>query len=133
MTKCDRSIPVIGSALSFCFLLLGTLVHAHHSTAVQFDTSRKITLEGVIVGLQWRNPHAWLQVEVEDESGQTEIWQVEFGSANSFYQRGWRTEDVPVGARVVVHGVPARDGSNQLASEDVILPDGSSLFEGNRR
>ena len=104
---------------------------AHHSVALQFDMSQEIEIEGRILELEWRNPHAWLTVEVENETGETEVWRVEFGSGNSLTRRGWRPDDLPVGARVTVHGLPARDGSNTVAGEEVILDDGRELFTGS--
>ena len=106
--------------------------HAHHSVALQFDMSEEIQIEGTVMSMEWRNPHAWLQVEVESDSGEKQIWQVEFGSANSLYRRGWRRDDLPVGIEVTVHGLPARDGSNTIGAEEVTLPDGRRLFAGSR-
>jgi hypothetical protein len=31
---------------------------AHHSVAAEFDMSRKITIQGTITGVEWKNPHA---------------------------------------------------------------------------
>jgi hypothetical protein len=114
-------------------LMLGSLANAHHSVALQFDMSSEIEIEGTVVAMEWRNPHAWLQVDVEAESGETQTWQVEFGSANALYRRGWRRDDLPVGTHVVIHGLAARDGSNTVAAEDVTLPDGRRLFGGSRQ
>lgn len=105
---------------------------AHHSVALQFDMSEEIQIEGTVMSMEWRNPHAWLQVEVESDSGEKQIWQVEFGSANSLYRRGWRRDDLPVGIEVTIHGLPARDGSNTIGAEEVTLPDGRRLFAGSR-
>lgn len=122
----------VGSAF-----LVATMVsisaNAHHSVALQFDMSKEIEIEGTVVSMEWRNPHAWLQVEVESEDGEQQIWQVEFGSANALYRRGWRQDDLPVGIEVTVHGLPARDGSNTIGAEDVTLPDGRRLFAGSRQ
>ena len=112
-------------------LFASPLVSAHHSVALQFDMSQEMEIEGTIVELEWRNPHAWLTVEVENEAGEMEVWRVEFGSGNSLTRRGWRPADLPVGAHVTVHGLPARDGSNTIAGEEVILEDGRELFTGS--
>ena len=113
-------------------LVVGSPGLAHHSVALQFDMSREMEIEGTVVSMEWRNPHAWLQVEVENEAGEKATWQVEFGSANSLYRRGWRRDDLPVGSQVTIHGLPARDGSNTIAAEEVVLPDGRRLFGGSR-
>ena len=113
-------------------LIAGESAQAHHSVALQFDMSQDVEIEGTVVAMEWRNPHAWLQVEVEGEDGEKEVWQVEFGSANALYRRGWRQDDLPIGIHVTVHGLPARDGSKTIGAEDVTLPDGRRLFAGSR-
>jgi len=113
--------------------IAGLPAGAHHSVALQFDMSQEIAIEGTVVAMEWRNPHAWLQVEVESDAGEKTVWQVEFGSANALYRRGWRRDDLPIGIQVSVHGLPARDGSNTIGAEDVTLPDGRRLFAGSRQ
>jgi hypothetical protein len=122
----------IGAAAGIGLAWAAAPVSAHHSTALQFDMTKEIVVEGTIVEMEWRNPHAWLQIEVENDAGEPEIWRLEFGSANSLYRRGWRRDDLPIGAKVRVHGLPARDGSRTLAAEEVTLPDGRELFAGPR-
>jgi len=113
--------------------LVSVPVLGHHSVALQFDMSKEIEIEGTVVSMEWRNPHAWLQVEVEDENGEPLIWAVEFASANGLYRRGWRRDDLPVGIHVMIQGLPARDGSNTIGAEEVTLPDGRRLFAGSRQ
>ena len=92
--------------------------------------TKEITVSGAIVDLEWRNPHAWLHLEVENDAGELENWKVEFGSANSLYRRGWRPANLPVGSVVTVHGLPARDGSRAVDGEEVTLADGTRLLSG---
>jgi len=112
-------------------VLLGYPAFGHHSIALQYDMTREITISGRIVEMEWRNPHSWLSVEVEGETGRPELWRVEFGGANSLYRRGWRQDDLPVGAEVTVHGLPSRDGSRQIEGDEVTIADGRSLFSGS--
>ena len=116
--------------VGFVAALLGVPASGHHSVALQFDMTREVTITGRIVEMEWRNPHAWLHVEVEGETGRPEMWRVEFGGANSLYRRGWRRDDLPVGTEVTIHGLPARDGSRQMEGDEVTLEDGRSLFSG---
>ncbi len=116
-------------AAGLCMFFAASGAHAHHSTALQFDMTREIVIVGNIVEMEWRNPHSWLHVEVENEAGELELWRVEFGSANGLYRRGWRRDDLPVGMEVTIHGLPARDGSRQMEGDEVTLADGRSLFE----
>ena len=129
----ERKIQKTFIALAVAAVAAATspMVSAHHSVALQFDMSQMVEIEGTIMELEWRNPHAWLTVEVENEAGEMELWRVEFGSGNSLTRRGWRPADLPVGAHVTVHGLPARDGSNTIAGEEVVLDDGRELFTGS--
>jgi hypothetical protein len=42
---------------------------AHHSTAVNFDSSREVTIEGVLTEIKWLNPHARFRLDVKDPDG----------------------------------------------------------------
>lgn len=128
-TRSIRALFV--AALGSAGLLIAALpASAHHSIALQFDMNQHVELSGTITRMEWRNPHAWLYIDVEDDQGNVTSWAVEFGSANSLYRRGWRREDLPVGESVTVSGMPARDGSPVVGAEDVTLPDGRTLFGG---
>ncbi len=125
-------LSVVGAVAGLGMLSAGLPVSAHHSVALQYDMTREITLVGAIVDLEWRNPHAWLHLEVENNDGTLELWRIEFSSANSLYRRGWRPANLPIGSIVTVHGLPARDGSRSVDGEDVTLADGKRLFFGTR-
>ena len=124
-------MPILGSLIISTVLLIGFPVSAHHSIALQYDMKKEVTVKGAIVELEWRNPHAWLNIEVKNDAGELELWRIEFSSANSLIRRGWRPDDLPIGTVVTVHGLPARDGSRSVDSEEVILPDGRSLLSGS--
>ena len=121
---------VVGAVAGLGPLLSGLPASAHHSVALQYDMTKEITVVGTIVDLEWRNPHAWLHLEAENDGGEIELWRIEFGSANSLYRRGWRPDNLPVGSMVTVHGLPARDGSRSIDGEEVTLADGTTLFSG---
>jgi len=119
-----------GVAAGMSLMLAGVPLSAHHSVALQYDMSSEITVVGAIVELEWRNPHAWLHLEVENDAGVVQLWKVEFSSANSLYRRGWRPDDLPIGSVITVHGLPARDGSRSVDGEEVTLADGKRLLTG---
>ena len=123
---------VVCAVAGLAMLSAGLPVSAHHSVALQYDMTTEITLVGAIVDLEWKNPHAWLHLEVKNDDGTLELWKIEFGSANSLYRRGWRPAHLPIGSIVTVHGLPARDGSRSVDGEEVTLADGRRLFFGTR-
>lgn len=104
---------------------------AHHSFAAEFDADQPVTLKGTVQRIDFVNPHAWLYIDVTDENGHTERWNVEMGSPNSLIRRGITKDFVPVGSEVTVQGYRARDGSNTANSQSVTLPDGRGLYTGS--
>jgi hypothetical protein len=114
-------------------LLLGAAAaRAHHSLSTEFDIKKTVTLTGAVTKMEWTNPHCWLHVDVKNAQGQAEAWNIEFGSPNALYRRGWRRTDLPPNALVTVTGYAAKDGSRTISAADVKLPDGRTLFAGTR-
>ena len=114
-------------------LLLAVPVAAHHAFSLEFDADKPITLEGTVTRVEWINPHAWLHIDVESDSGETESWMIEAGSPNTLVRRGMTRDSIPVGTEVVVFGYRHRNGSNAANGRDVTLPDGTKLFLSSPR
>jgi len=126
-------LAVRAALLAGAALLLGVIAaSAHHSLSSEFDISKTVTITGTVTKMEWTNPHAWLHVEAKDEQGQVELWNIEFGSPNALYRRGWRRTDLPEKVVVAVTGYLAKDGSKTISASDVKLPDGRTLFAGTR-
>jgi len=124
--------PSLGLLASSAVLVLGaSVVRAHHSVAAGFDMDASITVTGTIREMEFINPHARMFFEVEDLNGEPQSWTVWFSSANNLMRRGWRADDLPVGATIAVTGYPARDGSYELYGGETRLADGRTLFGGN--
>jgi len=103
---------------------------AHHSFAAEYDVKQFITVKGALTAVDWVNPHAWLHVNVKDESGKVVNWAVEFGAPNALLRKGLRKTDFPPGTEVVIEGYRAKDGTDTLNGRSVKLPDGRNLFTG---
>ena len=82
---------------------------AHHSAAM-FDDSKVLELKGTIKEMQWKNPHVWIQVVVDQDGKPTE-WSLEAGSPNSLSRNGWRSNTFKAGDEVVVRLNPMKDGT----------------------
>jgi hypothetical protein len=118
-------------AIGVSILLAPGRLSAHHAFAAEFDAQKPVTLNGTIVRMEWFNPHAWLYIDVREPDGKTTQWALEFSSAGSLTRRGWRTDDLPVGAEVTVEGYRAKNGSNTANARTVQLADGRRLFAGS--
>ena len=101
-------VAVVGVGL-FLAASLGT---AHHSFSAQFDAEKPIELTGIVTKVQWRNPHAWFYIDVEDDDGNVANWGLELGSPNLLMRQGWTRSAIKVGDAVTVEGFNSRDGSN---------------------
>ena len=114
-------------------LLYGTVpVAAHHSFAAQYDGDKPITLRGSITRMLWSMPHGHLYIDVKMPDGKVVAWELETGSPPALYRRGWRKEDLPVGAEVIVRGYLARDGSASAnATTITLVATGKELFAGS--
>jgi hypothetical protein len=113
-------------------LLLSPLVSvrafAHHSFAAEFDAKKPVELKGTLVELEWVNPHAWIHMEVKDDSGKVTKWDCELGSPNLLMRSGWRRDSLKKGDVIVVNGSAAKDGSNLANAKTVKLADGTRVF-----
>jgi hypothetical protein len=105
---------------------------AHHAFAAEFDAKKGIKVSGTITKLEWTNPHAWLYVDVKDESGKPTSWSFELGSPNGLIRQGWRRTSLKEGDQVTVEGFLAKDGSNTANAHSVTLPDGRKVFAGSQ-
>lgn len=80
-------------------LIMTVPAWAHHSVAAVYDTSKLVTLQGVVASGEWVNPHAYVFVDVKGESGQVTRWKFETASPNALVQRGWRRGEVKKASR----------------------------------
>jgi len=106
--KSIRFVVVVGFLA--CAAVHGTRPAAAHHSAAMFDDSKVLELKGTIKEMQWKNPHVWIQVVVDDKGKATE-WSLEAGSPNTLSRSGWRSTKFKSGDEVTVRLNPMKDGS----------------------
>jgi hypothetical protein len=110
---------------------------AHHSFAAEYDSKKTITVHGVVQKIAWMNPHAYVWVDVKDESGKVTTYAFESLSPNALMRSGWNRNSLKVGDEVTVDGYLAKDGqrltdgSVHANSKMITLADGHKVFAGS--
>ena len=94
--------------------------------SAMFDFNQVVTRTGTLAELDWRNPHIYLLVDVED-AGKVERWSFE-GPPPGFFRS--RNVDRPAfeaskGKSVTVEASRARDGSASGLIRQLTLNDGT--------
>lgn len=98
-----------------------TQASAHHSFSAQYDAAKQITLRGFVTKVEWRNPHAYFYMDVEDEDGEISQWAFEMGAPSVLQRRGWTRNSLRIGDIVEVNGALARDGSPLVNATAVVF------------
>ena len=98
----------------------------HHSNSA-YQVDEIMTLTGVVTEWRWSNPHTWLYMTVEDESGEEQEWAVEGRAPGILGRAGWDRNVLEPGETVTVHASPAKDGSRFDIIARVTKEDGTIL------
>ena len=122
-------VKVAGVLTAVLFLLGATSsTSAHHGFTVEFDPDRCMDLHGTLTGLEWENPHAYLQLDVTDASGQVVPWRLEMITPNALKRNGSPSQDfvANMGKPIQTRSCPAREGAgeNRGAAEFIKMADG---------
>src|SRR5579862_803854 len=124
--------------LSSAGLLLAVApVWAHHSFAAEYDSTKTVSIKGVVQKLAWVNPHAYVYVDVKDANGKVTTWAFESLSPNALSRQGWNQNSLQPGEEVTVEGYmakdnkPLADGSIHANSRGITRSDGRKVFVGS--
>ena len=99
-------------------------VFAHHSTVGQIK-EESVEISGVIKEFQFKNPHSWIQVMVEDDSGESVEWSVEWLIPNILMRQGYNPSTFKTGDEVRVRLRQHVSGSPMGEFNGAIKIDGS--------
>jgi len=101
-------------------------VFAHHGTAA-YDTTQEITVKGTVTEFQFVNPHTLIFLDVKNDKGDVEHWQVDAQSPNQLTRDGWNKNTLKPGDQIAVTGFRAKNHSDILRFLKVVLPNGREM------
>jgi hypothetical protein len=112
-------------------LLLASIpLAAHHSFAAEYDSAATITLKGVVTKVEWTNPHAYIYIDVKDETGKVVNWGMEGYPPNTLTRTGFTRHIVKEGDTITITGYRARDNATRAAAREVTTADGGKYNFG---
>jgi hypothetical protein len=120
------AIVVIGISL----LLSAVQAPAHHGFAATFDSTKPISVKGVVTKVELMNPHSWLWMDVKSSDGTVVNWGFEGGSPNSLIRHGVTKGSVPLGSEIIVEGYQVKSGESKGVATGLTFSDGRKLFFG---
>lgn len=119
--------PVGPPALAAVVLLLVSVpIFAHHGAA-SYDLSKSTTLKGTITSIQWINPHATIDIEVNDTTGKAQKYIVESVSPLGLSRRGWTKDSLKPGDQITVTGNLSQNGTHILRLKKIVFPTGKEF------
>lgn len=96
------------AALPLLLLLLVERAFAHHSISGIYDSSQQRRIEGVVTEFHFTNPHPFLFVEVETDSGLLQVWRLEMDNRFELARIGMTADTFRPGERVIASGSAGR-------------------------
>ncbi len=121
-----KRIFIIALIAAGTLFMMVTGAVAHHS-ATMFDTTKTITVDGVVKQWQLTNPHSWLWVEVTEKDGKTAVWGFEAEGPSTLARAGIRPSDLKVGTKLTISGNPMRDGTKAAIWTSATRADGKKF------
>ena len=123
-----RSINRLACAIALT--LTAATAYAHHSFDAEYDSKKPITLTGYVTKLDWLNPHAFVYLDVRDESGAVKNYKVEMGPPYALTRGGWKRDTLKIGDKITINNAAqAKDGSNGAGS----MPTTSMTLESGQK
>lgn len=110
---------------AFVLLAASAPLSAHHGNAA-FDTTKEVTVTGVVTEWIVANPHSLVKFDVTDDQGNVVHWVVESGAASVNQARGVRLTKglLKPGDKVTVTMMVAKNGQPVGRIHRLVLPDG---------
>jgi Family of unknown function (DUF6152) len=121
-----------GAVLAAGLLMTCVPALAHHGTGT-YDSSKSVTLSGVVTEFAFVNPHAALYFDVKDASGKLVNWAIEMNSPGVLRNAGWTKATFKAGDQITITVRPARAGTpvGLINRSQPIIVNGKQVLAGD--
>ena len=113
-------------ALAAAFLLLVSVPISAHHGAASYDT-KSTTLKGTVTSVRWMNPHAEIDIAVDDTTGKAQKYIVESVSPLGLSRIGWTKSALKPGDQITVTGNLSKNSTQILRLKKIVFPTGKEL------
>src|SRR5688572_28951181 len=103
---------------------------AHHGSAPHFFMDRDIEITGTVRSFEARNPHSFVNLDVEERGGSV-TWRCELNSIASIRRAGIDERTFTPGARVKLTGHPGRHDAHECYFRTAEFADGRVVRQGD--
>jgi hypothetical protein len=104
-------------------------LRAHHGEA-NYDTTKVVSVKGTVTEFQFINPHMQISLDVRNDKGEIEKWVGEARSPSMLVRiGGWNKSTIKPGDVITASGHRAKNGSNVLRLQKIVLPDGREMAD----
>jgi hypothetical protein len=118
------SKPYLAVAAAACLMLAMVPGQAHHAVQAQFDVNQIIEKRGILIKIDWINPHTYMHFEVT-EDGVVKKYAIESLGILGLRRVGIDSKSAfKIGENFTLTINPSRDGSPTGLLVSLIFPDG---------
>jgi hypothetical protein len=116
----------IQRVLALFIILLSVPAFAHHSFVSEY-TRDEGQITGVIKRVLYKNPHARFYLDVVNQQGEMEEWEVQTQSVSTLVRFGITKGKFEVGTEVTAHGYYGRDGAKKIYLQELHTQNGEVI------
>src|SRR5437762_3666684 len=123
----------MGTVLATALLLICMPALAHHGTGT-YDSTKSVTLSGVVTEFAFINPHAALYLDVKDATGKAVKWAIEMNSPGVLRGAGWTKTTFKAGDQITITVRPAKAGTpvGLINRAQPVMVNGKQVLSGDR-
>ena len=104
---------------------------AHHAFAAEYDSTKPLTLNGVVTRMEWANPHSFIFMDTKEPDGTIKHWTIEAAAPSQLLRHGLKKADFTDGMTASVKGYQGKTDPALANGRTRVMKDGRSFYIGS--